>query len=469
MLFLNQIVLQNDHYEILGVDSNAQINEIKKAYRKKAHKLHPDKNRYDTTSEFQKLNDAYLAICKAKKEPYTILGDEVFGDSVFNYKEAESTSYFSDMEVIKYGTSIDTLCCGCEDYKERCLSYHKQDPRILCKHLISEFRVVELNDVILPASFLPYKEEILQSKYEGKGFPLFKDIVFFKHSIIALPKSEEKVYLYIKEHENPKLLYKRFVASKTDEGNYTWCDAKEDDGGITENVKKTELLFLDAKESLGTIFNITNNDNFLCYDSVVEYEKEVQDILTASEKGLLLSKMFVYSLPNYVYNNNEEEAYKKRNLYLNSMYETLREYDSPTELLKFHKSRFTPRSFNKKLQELGFLTKMESYNNNNWILRSKGLKWGMNYAYNSKYTHIKTPPWYKISFFDYATSSLQTEHRYGLKRMTKVLFKKDKFEELLELMNEHITPVKKPEDKVVFSEIVPQSSFISKIKKLFSI
>ena len=192
-MFLNQIILDdvnNKYYELLEIDSDSDIDEIKKAYKKKAHQLHPDKNTNDTTAEFQKLNEAYLAICNSKKEPFP-------ENSIFYYNDSQSETscYFSDIEVIKYSTSIDTLSCECDDWIKNRSSYHKADPRILCKHLISEFLVPELNDIILPASFLVYKEEILQSKYEGKGFPLFEDIVFFKHSIVALSKSKGEIYI----------------------------------------------------------------------------------------------------------------------------------------------------------------------------------------------------------------------------------------------------------------------------------
>lgn len=46
-------------YEILGISKNSDKKELKRAYRAKALLLHPDKNTFDTTLEFQILGMAY--------------------------------------------------------------------------------------------------------------------------------------------------------------------------------------------------------------------------------------------------------------------------------------------------------------------------------------------------------------------------------------------------------------------------
>lgn len=56
---------QKCYYELLGVQKDATIEEIRKAYKSRALQLHPDKNRHrleDATMEFSLLQQAYTVL-----------------------------------------------------------------------------------------------------------------------------------------------------------------------------------------------------------------------------------------------------------------------------------------------------------------------------------------------------------------------------------------------------------------------
>lgn len=60
---------QEDFYQILGVEKNAKAEEIKKAYRKMARELHPDRNGNNPTAEekFKKVSAAYAVLSDKEK------------------------------------------------------------------------------------------------------------------------------------------------------------------------------------------------------------------------------------------------------------------------------------------------------------------------------------------------------------------------------------------------------------------
>ena len=62
-----------DYYNILGVDKNASLDDVKKAYRKLAMKYHPDRNNWDKDAEtkFKEVNEAYAVLSdNSKRQQY---------------------------------------------------------------------------------------------------------------------------------------------------------------------------------------------------------------------------------------------------------------------------------------------------------------------------------------------------------------------------------------------------------------
>lgn len=58
--------MAQDYYDILGVNKGASAEEIKKAYRKLAHKYHPDKGQ-GNDAKFKEVNEAYQVLSNSEK------------------------------------------------------------------------------------------------------------------------------------------------------------------------------------------------------------------------------------------------------------------------------------------------------------------------------------------------------------------------------------------------------------------
>lgn len=70
--------MATDYYNVLGVEKNASKDDIKKAFRKLAHKYHPDKG--GDEAKFKEINEAYTVLSNDKKrQEYDTYGQTFSG------------------------------------------------------------------------------------------------------------------------------------------------------------------------------------------------------------------------------------------------------------------------------------------------------------------------------------------------------------------------------------------------------
>lgn len=80
--------MNKDYYEILGIAKGASKEDIKRAYRKLAHKFHPDKGGGDE-KKFKEINEAYQVLSDDQKRgQYDQFGSSSFGSG---FAQGEST------------------------------------------------------------------------------------------------------------------------------------------------------------------------------------------------------------------------------------------------------------------------------------------------------------------------------------------------------------------------------------------
>jgi len=103
--------MKRDYYEILGVNRNASIDEIKKAYRQLAIKYHPDKNpdNKDAEEKFKEAAEAYEVLSNDdKRRRYNQFGHQgLRGQDFSGFSNVDDIfSHFGDIFSGAFGGSI---------------------------------------------------------------------------------------------------------------------------------------------------------------------------------------------------------------------------------------------------------------------------------------------------------------------------------------------------------------------------
>lgn len=112
--------MNNNYYQILGINQNASQDEIKKAYRKLALKYHPDKNK-KTLEKFKEINLAYVTLIDNEKR--FVYDSEIKKKSYHNLKE-------------KYSYHIELLNETCDYY-----NISEEDKQKLIDIIMSNFSI----------------------------------------------------------------------------------------------------------------------------------------------------------------------------------------------------------------------------------------------------------------------------------------------------------------------------------------
>jgi molecular chaperone DnaJ len=103
--------LKRDYYEVLGVERTAPPDEIKTAYRREAHKHHPDKNPDDpdAAERFKEASEAYAVLSDPEKRAtYDRFGHEGFMGSggVDPFAGFDPFSSFADLFSEVFGSDL---------------------------------------------------------------------------------------------------------------------------------------------------------------------------------------------------------------------------------------------------------------------------------------------------------------------------------------------------------------------------
>ena len=165
--------MASEYYDILGVSKDATEQEIKKAFRKKAVELHPDRNKApDAAEKFKQLNEAYQVLSNPeKRKMYDQYGSSAFangGGNPFGGQGYQDFQFdFSDL----FGEGFDSIFGGGGGGNpfEQIFTGGRQASQKKGRDLTLRINIT-LDDVIKgPEKEIEYKHKVKCNTCDGKG------------------------------------------------------------------------------------------------------------------------------------------------------------------------------------------------------------------------------------------------------------------------------------------------------------
>lgn len=109
-------------------------------------------------------------------------------------------------------------------------------------------------------------------------------------------------------------------------------------------------------------------------------------------------------------------------------------YDELKDILKSNPQyKLNTRSINIILNKLGVIKKDKELNNNNWIIDNIYEKFGINFIKYTDKQNNELPSWYTTYYYNTYNLQIEKYHENEKLHHTKILFKKNAFEELYQM------------------------------------
>ena len=116
LIFVWQVATEHDYYQLLGIDKTADSRDIRKAFKRLAVIMHPDKNPDDPEAQdkFLNLKKAYEVLKdQESRKAYDLYGETGVKEGVKNGREYQTWNFYKDQfgiydddpEVITLSTS----------------------------------------------------------------------------------------------------------------------------------------------------------------------------------------------------------------------------------------------------------------------------------------------------------------------------------------------------------------------------